>query len=161
MQFVEGRIFHFTDYSPSSRNARAGTQAENLAAGPERKTTRGMSHTGFVRAHSKLPFLYNSGPPAWRWDHCSELGPPPSISSYANVPTTMSTGSSDEDSSSSKLPSSWVSLICVKLIKTNLNNHWFRTRMEASRIATSGMDLCLYHPKKKKGDTIEGRNQPS
>ena len=48
----------------------------------------------------------------------SELGPPTSIINQGNVPTDMSLGQSDGDSSSiENVPSSQMSLVYVKLIK--------------------------------------------
>lgn len=51
----------------SLRKARAGTQAEIWRQKPKQRSWRNIAYWLALRWLTHFPFLYNPGPPLWKW----------------------------------------------------------------------------------------------
>lgn len=96
----------------STSQARVGVQGRNGSTGHGRTLFISLLSIACLAT-----FLYNPDPlTAWGGSVHSGLGPPPLTNKKENVPHPCQ---SNESESSVEFPSSWVSLVCVKLTKTD------------------------------------------
>lgn len=99
----------------SSREAKAATSGRNWS-----RVHKGMLFSCLLLRLAQLLFLHSPGPLAEGWRHPQWPCPLTSLSNFKN-PHLYASGQSDESSLSAEFPSSQVSLIWVKLTKTNQN----------------------------------------
>ena len=110
-----------------------------MEAGTEPEAMKECSLLACSPRLTQLAFSYNPGPLSQEW-HCSQWAGHSHISQqfFKNVPQTRPPGQSNEGNSSIEVPSSQMTLICVKLTQNKKTNQ--QTNSLTSRVTKDG---CL------------------
>lgn len=113
---IKHQAIWFTAYSSSRRGVTAGAQGNNLKAGTNAEAMDEHGLLTYSLLFTQPVFLYNPVSPVQVWHHPQWASPLKSIINEWNVSVTC-TGQSDGDNASTEVPSSKVTLVCVRLTK--------------------------------------------